>query len=314
MASSLDGSPRAERSLASPPGRSGLAGVLVIDKPAGLTSAQVVAEVRRRAGVARAGHTGTLDPLATGVLPVLVGDATKLATFLVADDKAYVAELELGVATDTLDATGVVVAEDRDAARRITAEALRAAVAALIGPSMQVPPMYSALRVGRRRLHQLARAGEVVERAPRPIVVHRAELVDFTPPRVRVEVACSKGTYVRSLVDDLGRSLGCGAHLTALRRTASGRFGIDQAVSLDALTPGTAVAALIQPADVLDLPRVVIPDDLVAAVRHARGPLVRPLVPEGSRFQLVTHDGALLAVISVEGERVAFERVLISAA
>src|SRR5690349_10543774 len=187
-----------------------LHGVVVVDKPVGLSSAQVVAEVRRLARVKRAGHTGTLDPLATGVLPVCVGVATRIAGWLLADDKAYEAELELGVTTDTLDATGEVVSRDAERAAEVTAEAFEQALAALRGPSLQVPPMYSAIRQGRRRLHEMARAGEVVDRAPRPIVVHRLDLLGFAPPRARIAIACTKGTYVRSLVDDLGRALGCG--------------------------------------------------------------------------------------------------------
>jgi tRNA pseudouridine55 synthase len=294
------------------------AGVLVVDKPAGLTSAQVVDEVKRRAGVRRAGHTGTLDPLATGVLPVCLGDATRLSAWLTAADKAYEAELELGVATDTLDATGQVVAEDRAAAAAVDEARLRAALAPLRGPLEQVPPMYSAVRQGRRRLHELARAGEVVERAPRPVVVHQLELVGFTPaapdrgPRARLAVTCSKGTYVRSLVDDLGRALGCGAHLTALRRTRAGAFDLARAVPLTGLTPEVARAALIAPADALGLPRVAVPDHLRDAVRHARGAALLALLPEGERSQLVGADGALWAIAVRQGERVRFERVFLA--
>src|SRR5690606_1792881 len=193
-------------------------GVLVIDKPAGKTSHQVVAEVSRRLGRVKAGHAGTLDPMATGVLLVCVGEGTKISGLLALDDKAYEGELELGVETDTLDAEGTVVRQRRAEAARIDRAALEAQVARMVGPSMQVPPLYSAVEVEGRRLHELARAGAEVERAARPIEVRRFEVLSFEAGRARFAVDCSKGTYVRSLVADLGEALGCGAHLTALRR------------------------------------------------------------------------------------------------
>ncbi len=168
----------------------------------------------------RAGHGGTLDPLATGVLPVCLGAATKLAQYLLADDKAYDAEGLLGIETDTLDRTGRVVAE-HDV--HVTRDALLAAIAARTGEQDQVPPMYSAIKQGGVRLYEKARAGEDVERAPRRIRIDALELLAFEPPRFRVAIACSKGTYVRSLVADLGTDVGCGAHLTELRRTAQER-------------------------------------------------------------------------------------------
>jgi tRNA pseudouridine55 synthase len=175
--------------------------------------------------------------------------------------------------------------------------------------------MFSAIKRGRRRLHELARAGQVVEREPRPIVVHRLELVEFASPRVRFEVVCSKGTYIRSLVADLGADLGCGAHVTALRRTRSGPFSLDRAVRIDDLSPAVAAAALVRMADILPLPRVTVPVELTFAVTQARGGLLAPLAGDprdGERFQLVAPDGDLLAVCAWRGDQLRFERVFCS--
>src|SRR5215468_3415142 len=234
-------------------------GILVLDKPAGMTSASAVDRVRRALGISRAGHGGTLDPIATGVLPICIGAGTKLAQFLLAEDKAYLAEGVLGVETDTLDRTGRVVAERTVAVSR---DALAAALAAHLGEQTQIPPMYSAIKQGGVRLYDRARAGEEVERAPRPIRIDRLELLAFEPPRFRIAVACSKGTYIRSLVADLGTAVAAGAHLAELRRVRSGRFTIEQAVTLDRLDE----AELVPPEHALDLPRVTVPRALVAPV------------------------------------------------
>jgi tRNA pseudouridine55 synthase len=200
-------------------------GVLVCDKPGGITSHDVVARVRRLAGQRRVGHGGTLDPPATGVLVLALGRATRLLPFLPTEPKRYLAEVAFGAETDTLDATGTVTAT-ADAAG-VDEAALRAALAGFVGPQLQVPPMVSAIKVGGERLYAKARRGEEVDRAPRPIVIQALELLGFTGgerPRATLEVTCSGGTYVRSLAADLGRALGTLAHLAALRRTAVGRF------------------------------------------------------------------------------------------
>jgi tRNA pseudouridine55 synthase len=200
-------------------------GVLVCDKPAGMTSHDVVARVRRLAGQRRVGHGGTLDPPATGVLVLALGRATRLLPFLPTEPKRYLAEVEFGAETDTLDATGTVTATAGTAG--VDEAALRAALAGFVGPQLQVPPMVSAIKVGGERLYAKARRGEQVDRAPRPIVISELELVDFSAgerPRATLEVVCSGGTYVRSLAADLGRALGTLAHLASLRRTAVGRF------------------------------------------------------------------------------------------
>lgn len=285
-----------------------LHGVIVIDKPAGLTSAAVVARVKRALAADAVGHTGTLDPLATGVLPIVVGEGTKLAAFLLADDKEYDAELELGVTTDTLDADGTVLS--RASAAHVDEAALLVALAAHVGPQAQVPPMYSALKQDGKRLYDLARQGVEVDRAPREIRIDLLALESFTPPRARVHVACTKGTYVRALVRDLGARLGCGATLTALRRTRAGRFTIAEAISLDALTPARAAQALVSPTDALaHLPAVHLDPAGVVTVKHGKPLPLPPGAQVGDRFRLLTPEGALAAVVEVQPSKIVYLRV-----
>jgi tRNA pseudouridine55 synthase len=277
-------------------------GVLVLDKPPGMSSAAAVDHVRRRLGVDRAGHGGTLDPLATGVLAICIGAGTKLAQFLLADDKAYIADGVLGVETDTLDRTGRIVASR---AADVSRDALLAALAAHTGEQHQVPPMYSAIKQGGVRLYDRARAGEEVERAPRAIRIDHLELLAFEPPRFRVAVACSKGTYIRSLVADLGTVVGAGAHLTELRRTRSGRFSLEQAVTLD----GIADARLVPPEQATDLARVIVPAARVAQVLSGVQLPVAAWAAETDRFQMLTEDGKLLAVAHAQAGRTVYDRV-----
>ncbi|HVV84764.1 MAG TPA: tRNA pseudouridine(55) synthase TruB [Kofleriaceae bacterium] len=294
--------------------RNQLHGVLVVDKPGGITSATMVGEVRRRLGTDAAGHTGTLDPLATGVLPICLGAATKLAQWLLADDKAYDAVIELGVETDTFDRDGQVTGGDPARAAAVLRAEVEAALAALTGAYEQVPPIYSAIQQGGRRLHELARAGETADLAPRPVRVDRLRLTSFAPPVLGVEVACSKGTYVRSLVRDLGVRLGCGARLAELRRTASGRFTIDEAVALAFLDRPTAEARLIAPAAALALPSVVVDRADERDVLDGRAlDLARfapPGLAPGARFQLLTPAGDVLALAQLHAERIELVRVL----
>jgi tRNA pseudouridine55 synthase len=213
-------------------------GVLVVDKPVGPTSFDVVSRVKRALRAEKAGHTGTLDPLASGVLAVCVGEAVKLQQFLVEGDKEYLAVVAFGAATSTQDAEGEVTA--RGDPSRLDAEAVRAALPRFLGEIQQVPPMFSAVRVGGRRLHEAARAGKEVGRAPRKVMVHALELVevDEAPSEAglllaRVAVRCGKGTYVRALAADVGAALGVPAHLAGLRRTAAGPFTLAEAIPLD---------------------------------------------------------------------------------
>lgn len=280
-------------------------GVLVVDKPGGMTSADVVARVKRVLGADRVGHTGTLDPMATGVLPVAVGEGTKLAPFLLADDKGYEGELELGFTTTTLDVEGEVTG--RGDPSGVTREALAAAVAAWVGAREQIPPMVSALKQGGKRLYALARQGLEVDRAARPIVVERFELLEVALPRARFAVDCSKGTYVRALVRDVGEALGCGATLTALRRTRAGRFTLADAVPLAEVTPA---ARIVPPDQAVDHLLTVVVDPAGArTVRHGQ-PLPAPAgAAEGTLVRVLTDAGALAAVAQVQGGKLSYLRV-----
>jgi len=235
-----------------------LAGVLVADKGIGVTSFQVVAHLRRILRAPKVGHGGTLDPMATGVLPILLGAATKLTTHLLVQDKEYVATVRLGLTTDTLDATGRVTGERP--VPPLDLAAIRAALDRFEGEIEQVPPMFSALHAGGRRLHELARAGIEVPRAPRRVRIARIELLDWGSPLLTLRIACGKGTYVRSLAADLGEVLGCGARLEALRRTRAGAFSIEDAVPWSLIRQGdvAALRAHILPPDraVAHLPAV----------------------------------------------------------
>jgi tRNA pseudouridine55 synthase len=205
--------------------------VLIVDKPSGMTSHDVVERIRRTSGVRRVGHAGTLDPSATGVLVVLVGRATRLAQFFVDDDKDYRGEMILGAVTDTQDADGTVVSTA--AVGGVTAADIEEAFAGFVGTLEQVPPMVSAIKRDGTPLYVLARRGVTVPREPRRVLVSRLELVAYDEPVARFEVTCSRGTYVRTLAHDVGRALGCGAHLGRLSRERAGRFRIADAVGLD---------------------------------------------------------------------------------
>jgi tRNA pseudouridine55 synthase len=215
-------------------------GVLVVDKPAGITSHDVVAVARRALGERGIGHTGTLDPMATGVLPLAIGKATRLVRFLTASDKDYDAVIRFGRATDTYDATGTTTAESP---QRPTRTGLEIGLLALTGAYEQMPPPYSAKKVGGRRAYAMARRDEPVELKPAPVTVTRAVLTAFDDDTASVSITCSSGFYVRSFAHELGRRLGCGACLDALRRTRSGEFTLSGAVTLDELgAPGASEA------------------------------------------------------------------------
>lgn len=205
-------------------------GVLLVDKPQGLTSFDVIRYLRPRLGTQKIGHAGTLDPMATGLLVLLVGKATKAQDALQGQPKAYEGTLRLGETTPSQDAD-TDVAETRPV-DGVTGEAIREAAAGLTGPLAQIPPMYSAVKIGGQRLYKAARRGEEIEREARPVMIYRFDVDAIRMPDVDVFVACSKGTYVRTLAHDLGQSLGCGAHLTRLRRVAAGDFSVDDAWSL----------------------------------------------------------------------------------
>ncbi len=212
-------------------------GIVSIDKARGMTSHDVVARVRRLAHQKRVGHAGTLDPAAEGVLPVCLGQATRLVEYLSERGKAYRATVRFGVVTDTYDAEGNVV---REAPVALTREEIAAALPAFLGEQMQVPPIYSAIKRGGRKLYELARAGEAVEVEPRLVRIDTLTLIDWQPPDLLLDVECGKGTYIRSLAHDLGERLGPGAHLAALTRTRSGPFTLAQSVTLERLEAALA--------------------------------------------------------------------------
>lgn len=214
--------------------QAGPTGLLLLDKPSGLTSHDVVARVRRLANQPRVGHAGTLDPLATGLLPLLLGEATKLSPFATADDKAYETTALLGARTDTLDAEGTVL-QTQSVDPTLDGAMVERALGPLRGKITQQVPLYSAVKVDGHRLHKLARQGKDVTPPSREVTIHQLELLELAPPQLRLAVACSKGTYIRQLVADLGDALGPGAHVTALRRTRVGSLHVREAVTLDAL-------------------------------------------------------------------------------
>jgi tRNA pseudouridine55 synthase len=283
-------------------------GVLVVDKPGGITSFDVVARVRRALGERRVGHTGTLDPMATGVLPVCVGEATKLVPFLMGGDKEYEAEVRLGITTDTLDATGTVTAETN--ADHVSLGDVEHALEGFRGTILQRPPMHSALRVNGRRLYELARQGVEVDREARPVVVHAIEILHFEAPRLGLRVRCGKGTYIRSLAADLGAVLGVGAHLTALRRTRVGPFTVGHCTTLEALDPATP---LLTPAEAL-ADHATVPLDALQMrdVRDGKLRVIAQLpVPDGagSHVRLLGPDGTLVAVAEAHAGKLTLARV-----
>jgi tRNA pseudouridine55 synthase len=210
-----------------------LDGILVIDKEVGWTSHDVVARVRRITGERKVGHTGTLDPAATGVLPVCLGAATKIIEYLQDAGKTYYAEVAFGISTNTDDQDGLITTEAP--VPQITAEELDRALEPFRGAIAQVPPMYAAIKQGGRKLYEIARAGEIVERPPRQIRIDTLALLGWEPPIARLLIDCSKGSYIRAIARDLGAALGCGAHLARLSRLRTGPFFLDQALTLDAL-------------------------------------------------------------------------------
>lgn len=250
-------------------------GFLVIDKPAGITSHDVVSRVRRILKTRKVGHTGTLDPFATGVLPVAVGEGTKAIPFLDEAEKGYEAVIQLGTVTDTLDCTGALLQQND--CSQVTEEKLKNAMALLTGQISQIPPMYSAIKQGGQALYKLARKGIEVERQPRQVTIYSFDLLELSLPLVTVRVRCSRGTYIRTLADDLGRLLGVGGSLAELRRNGSGMFLLESALTLDRLdsvvSDGQLEQHLISPREALGhLPEIVLNNDQARQVFNGRAP------------------------------------------
>jgi len=289
------------------------AGILVLDKTAGVTSFDAVSLVRRRLGLERVGHAGTLDPDATGVLPMLLGEATKLMPYLADQDKEYVAELRLGVTTDTGDLSGRVQATATVPV--LSREQVQEACRPFVGRIKQVPPMYSAVHHGGRRLYELAREGVEVPRDPREVVVHAIEVEDVGSGTAGIRVVCGKGTYVRTLAVDIGAALGCGAAIGRLTRTRVGPFALADAVSwaLLAEEPTAALWARVRPAEVALAGWPLVRLDARAAAQFAHGQPVAGTPPVGPGTLVRVHDadGRLLGVGEViDGQRTRPVRML----
>jgi tRNA pseudouridine55 synthase len=257
-------------------------GVMILDKPADMSSARAVAKAKKLLDVKKIGHTGTLDPFATGVLICCINQATRLARFFLHADKSYRAVLRLGVETDTHDATGRVTA--RAGVPIISADHLRAVLKGFEGPQLQLPPVYAALKHEGTPLYKLARLGKPVQKPARPVTVLHIAVLEIDLPDVGFEITCSSGTYVRALCADMGRVLGCGGHLAALHRTASSGFSIAQAISLEALQEMDGAArlqkALIPMNKALQhMPMFVAGDDVLQRIAHGRRLTVQDLPP-----------------------------------
>ncbi len=248
-------------------------GILSVNKPQGITSFSTVVTVRRLTGQRCVGHAGTLDPEATGVLPICLGKGTKITEFLLDTTKVYRAEVELGRATDTHDSSGQTTQQGDPS--RISQKQLKAALATFQGRTQQTPPMYSAVKYRGKRLYELARAGIQVERPSRPVRINRLELTGWQPPIITIEVVCGKGTYIRSLAHDLGQVLGCGANLRSLVRLRCGLFGIRDAISLTQLEDATRHGywhRLVYPLDIvfLDWMAIVVNETTERQVRNGQ--------------------------------------------
>lgn len=288
-------------------------GMIVIDKPPGITSAGVVAVVKRALGVKKVGHAGTLDPFATGILVCLINKATRLARFLVDGNKTYEAELLLGVETDTEDLTGRVLC--RQPVGNLTADAVHREAARWVGSISQQPPVYSALKHRGRPLYEMARAGRPVQKPPRDVTISALAVTAVDLPRIRFQVTCSPGTYIRTLGADIGRALGCGGHLTALRRTASSGFTIDDAVPLaafrQAADQGDGGRCVLPMATAMqNTPSVVADTAMYEAIRHGR-PIAKAAagsatVGGGGPVRVLTSDDRLVAILMDAGDAAHF--------
>lgn len=286
-------------------------GFLVVDKPTGVTSHDVVAAVRKATGVRKVGHAGTLDPMATGAVVVAVGRVTRLIRFIQDLPKEYEAAASFGIATDSLDADGAILERTP---MEVTRSDVESVVPRFSGTIDQLPPMVSALKVGGERLYEIARRGETVERESRRVEVHELEITGFVEgsyPEVSFRVVCGKGTYVRSLADDMARTLGGRAHLVSLRRMRVGSLGVDRAVSMDQMDD--LAPRLLSPAEALaDLESIAVDGDVGGAVSHgarfATGPVVE--VPPDVPVAVLDERGTLLAVYRRSGRQARPEVVL----
>jgi tRNA pseudouridine55 synthase len=278
-------------------------GFLIVDKPSGMTSHDVVQRVRRGTGVRAIGHAGTLDPMATGVLVLCLGDATRLSEYVMASEKVYEATLRLGIETDTYDADGRIVAEAH--IDHLTRADFEAALPRFVGTIAQVPPMYSAIKQGGVALYKLARAGQEVERAPRTVTITAIDLIDWAPPSASIRITCGAGTYIRSLAHDLGAWLGVGAHLTALRRTRSGN--LDQPIGWAALEGAMAAGdwsqyLIDEKLPLAALPALHLDSVAITAIGHGQS-IPHAALEAGARYRLCDPAGRLFAIAETRGDR-----------
>ena len=288
-------------------------GILVLNKPAGPTSFDMVRLVKRLTGLRRVGHGGTLDPAASGVLPILLGQATRISEYLLTGRKAYRAELHLGVVTNTYDSEGEILS-NVDASDATEAQ-VESALAAFRGASLQTPPMHSAIKQKGQPLYKLARQGIEVKREPRAVEVYRLDLCRWQPPKFTLEVECSKGTYIRSLAHDLGTALGYGAHLRSLVRTRVGPFSITDALGMEALFDAahggylhTCAFAMDWP--LMDIPAAILDSDEVAEVRQGRSIEIDPSFlrngerewPGETSCRAFDPDGVLVGLLTLDVE------------
>ena len=274
-----------------------MTGIVIVDKPAGWTSQDVTARLRRVFGTRRIGHGGTLDPMATGVLPVFVGRATRGVEFFEHADKTYEAVLRLGTVTDTQDSTGAVL-EKRPAA--VTEAEFRDILPKFTGKIAQVPPMYSAIKVDGKKLYELARAGKEVERKPREITIFSLELLEFSGETAKIRVHCSKGTYIRTLCHDIGAALGCGACMETLRRTAAGEYTLADSVGLDTLLNAERPEDYLRDVDTLfrQYPAVTLTEKQTLRCRNGNSFSIA--LPEGS-YRAYDGQGTFLMLAKVRG-------------
>ena len=273
-----------------------MTGILNLDKPAGWTSHDAVAKLRRILGERRIGHGGTLDPMATGVLPVFVGRATRAVEFLEAADKEYEAGLRLGIVTDTQDTTGQIL-EERPVS--ITEEELRTAILALRGERDQLPPMYSAVKVGGKALYAYARAGKAVERKLRHITIHLSEPLGWVGEEYRFRIVCSKGTYIRTLCHDIGQALGCGGCMAELTRTRAGTYTLAQSHTMEEILAAPDPEALLLPTDSLFSDRPALTVSEAAEKKLRNGAAVSTLNALDGEYRVYSQSGKFVALCAV---------------
>ena len=290
-------------------------GILLLDKPLGITSNAALQQVKRIFRARKAGHTGSLDPLANGLLPICFGSATKISAYLLDANKRYRVKVKLGITTATADAEGEVL--ETRSTEGVTEEAIRAVIQDFIGEIQQLPPMYSALKHKGERLYKLARQGIEVEREPRAIAIHEIELLSCELPEFELDVSCSKGTYIRTLAEDMGEALGCGAHVSALRRTGVGPFGMDGIVDVAAIEAAAdqgldALDRLLLPIEsaVSDWPEVCLSDDAAYYLRQGQAVLV-PKAPTEGWVRLYAGESGFLGVGQIQDDgKVAPKRLM----